>query len=480
MEGRACLEDGRPFAGGAVLPGRAKSAKECPRRVEPGAGERHRLEETKNSREGNPLIVYTVEPGDSLYRIGRRYGVSIDALRQSNQLMEDQALVPGQALVIPAEFMQHTVQPGESLYSIARQHGTTVERLLALNPSIRNPARIDPGQIIAVPQWQEPSRSILVNGYAYPNISNETLQKTWPILSWISPFSHSIRADGSITPLEDRRIILAAYRNDTAPILVLTNLKPGGGFDSALAAQVLGDPALRATLLDNVAVLLDEKNYMGLDIDFEYIPAGSREDYNTFVRSACERFQPLGYTVSTALAPKTSDDQPGLLYQGHDYAFHGKWVDHVILMTYEWGYTYGPPMAVAPIYQVERVLRYAVEEIPSEKILMGMNNYGYDWILPYEQGRAARSISNAAAVRLAAQKGAVIEYDRRSQAPYFFYYDEMGREHVVWFEDARSISARLKLVEKYDLGGVSYWTINNFFAQNAAVLQSMYFVEKVF
>ena len=110
---------------------------------------------------------------------------------------------------------------------------------------------------------------------------------------------------------------------------------------------------------------------------------------------------------------------------------------------------------------------------------MGMPNYGYDWTLPFVQGSAAQPLSNLGAIQLAARVGAEIQYDERVQAPYFTYYDDQGREHIVWFDDARSIQARLRLVDKYNLGGVSYWTINNFFSQNWLVLNSMYDVRKV-
>ncbi|MDF2567633.1 MAG: spore peptidogylcan hydrolase, partial [Oscillospiraceae bacterium] len=100
------------------------------------------------------------------------------------------------------------------------------------------------------------------------------------------------------------------------------------------------------------------------------------------------------------------------------------------------------------------------------------------WTLPFVRGSAARSLSNTAAIELAQRVGARIEYDEKSQAPFFNYYSE-GKQHVVWFDDARSIQARLGLVEKYNLGGVSYWTINSYFPQNWIVLNSMYNVNKV-
>jgi spore germination protein len=255
-------------------------------------------------------------------------------------------------------------------------------------------------------------------------------------------------------------------------------LKKAGSFSSELASTILNSDQVQNTLLNNVVEVLRTKNYYGLDIDFEYIFPRDREAYNNFVRKVVDRLRPLGYMVATALAPKISPTQPGLLYEAHDYAAHGKLVDHVILMTYEWGYTYGPPMAVAPIKEVRRVLDYAVTEIPREKILMGMPNYGYDWTLPWVKGSAARTISNVGAVNQAAQVGANISYDITSAAPYYFYFRD-GIQHVVWFDDARSVQARLRLPSEYRLGGVSYWTIGSFFPQNWLVLKTLYTVKKV-
>ena len=108
-----------------------------------------------------------------------------------------------------------------------------------------------------------------------------------------------------------------------------------------------------------------------------------------------------------------------------------------------------------------------------------MPNYAYDWAIPFVMGTAANTITNTRALEIALEKGATINFDSTAQAPYFNYTDNNGQNRVVWFEDARSIEARLKLVNKYNLAGVSYWTINNFFPVNWAVLSSMFNVVKV-
>lgn len=425
------------------------------------------------------MLIHVIKPGDTVYSISEKYGVPMQRIIDDNDLENTDRLMIGQAIVVLVDNIRHTVKSGESLYTIARAYNTTVQNILDANPGITNPAKILEGQIILIPTPYQKSGTIEVNGYAFPNITDSTLAATLPNLTYISIFSYQVRPNGSLVPIVDASIITAARQKGVAPLMVVTNIREGGSFNSDLAHTILTNQQVQNTLIDNIVATLDSKNYYGLDIDFEYIYPDDRESYNNFLRRVVARLRPLGYIVVTALAPKTSGTQRGLLYEAHDYPVHGALLDHVILMTYEWGYTYGPPRAVAPINQVERVLRYAVSVIPNEKILMGIPNYGYDWTLPYVQGSSARSLSNTAAVRLAQEVGARIQFDTEAQSPFFYYYDDQGRQHVVWFEDARSIAAKLELVKKYDLSGVSYWTINRFFKQNWIVLQSMFNVSRV-
>lgn len=425
------------------------------------------------------LIIHTVSPGESVYSIARFYGVSPSDIIQANRLTEPSALVVGQALVIPGNFTAHTVSAGESMFTIARDYGVSLSALLRANPGITNYERLQIGQTVIVPVRAQKLGTIYVNGYAFPNISMEVLRDTLPYLTYLSIFSYQVRPDGSLIEINDTPLIEAARRANVAPMMVITNIEEGASFSSALANSILTNEQVQNTLINNIISVLDSKNYYGLDVDFEYIYPQDRENYNNFMRKLSSRLRALGYILTVALAPKLSADQMGLLYEAHDYPVQGALVDHVILMTYEWGYTYGPAMAVSPINMVARVLDYAVTAIPSEKILMGMPNYGYDWTLPFVQGTAARTLTNTGAVRQARDVGARIRYDTTSQAPFYNYYDDQRRRHEVWFDDARSIQARLRLVNDYTLGGVSYWTINTFFPQNWLVLDSMYDVRKV-
>lgn len=137
-------------------------------------------------------------------------------------------------------------------------------------------------------------------------------------------------------------------------------------------------------------------------------------------------------------------------------------------------------MPTAPIDKVRQVIDYAVTQIEPNKIFMGVPNYAYDWTLPYVKGESrARSLGNVAAVEQAQSFNAQIQFDETAQAPFYTYYDNDGKEHEVWFEDARSIDAKLRLVNEYGLKGAGYWNIMRYFPQNWVVLNGLYNVKQV-
>lgn len=321
---------------------------------------------------------------------------------------------------------------------------------------------------------------ILVNGYAYPSISWETLNAWLADLTFVSAFSYGFTESGELIDLEDENITGPAKAAGVQPLMVITPLDRQGAFNNQLAKSLLENPQAQDRLIENILANIRTKGLFGADFDFEYVLPENREQYTELVRKARTRLNEAGYLVTVTLAPKTSANQQGLLYQGHDYAGMGQAANFCLLMTYEWGYTFGPPMAVAPLNQVRRVIEYGITEIPPDQILMGIPNYGYDWKLPFVKGESrAEKISNDEALARAAYYGVEVQYDDLAQSPYFYYTDENGMDHVVWFEDGRSLRAKLELVSEYGLAGVSYWNIMNFFQTGSDVLREMYEVAKV-
>ncbi len=126
-------------------------------------------------------------------------------------------------------------------------------------------------------------------------------------------------------------------------------------------------------------------------------------------------------------------------------------------------------MAVAPLNKVREVVEYALTVIPAQKIHLGIPNYGYDWTLPFVRGASQAAIlGNVQAVQLAIANNVPIQFDEVAMSPYFFYETAAkgslaSVRHEVWFEDARSISEKLQLVEQYGLRGLSCWQIMQLF-----------------
>lgn len=433
------------------------------------------------------MIIYTVQSGDTVYSIARKNGTTPSRIITDNNLENPEKLTVGQTLVLLYPTLTYTVRGGDTLQSIANAYGVSLNELWRNNPSLAGGNYIYPGQVLNIAYETPPLGSIRTNGYAYPYIDRNILRTTLPYLTYLSIFTYGIRPDGTLIPPTggDSELIVIAKEYGTVPLMMLTSLTEEGTFSNELVAQILGDEALANTVIDNALATLTEKGYGGLDVDFEYIPAEYAEAYPAFLNRLRERLAPEELLLFASLAPKNSPTQRGLLYEGHDYGAVGAAVDYTLLMTYEWGYTYGPPQAVAPLPQVRQVLDYAITEIPREKIFLGIPNYAYDWTLPFVRGESmARSLSNVAAVQLAADKKAEIVFDEQAQAPTFRYFErdpatEEVREHVVWFDDARSMDQKLRLLQEYDLAGGSVWNIMRYFPQLWLVLNSLYTIERI-
>lgn len=411
------------------------------------------------------MEIYVVQFGDTLDSIADQFGVSEQRLAYDNGI-EGDMLVVGQALLILIPDVEYVVQNGDTLYSIAQQFQVSVLQLVQNNSFLLNEDFLLPGRTIVIRYRDQESRKIEISGYAYSYIQEEILQESSLYIDELLPFSYGFNEDGSLIPLNDERLLDTATQFGNRKRMVLTPLDRNERFNNQLVVALLSSDERREILIQNVIATMQQKGYSALDIDFEFIPGQFREAYVDFIRMMKEVLNEFDYNLSVAVPPKISDDQPGLLYEGIDYQGIGAVADYVFLMTYEWGYKYGPPLAVAPIPSVRRVLDYAVSVVLANKIILGIPNYAYDWPLPYVRNQTvAQTIGNMQAVNIARRNGAQIQYDENAMAPYF-YYTENGVEHVVWFEDIRSIAAKFDLIEEYQFYGGGYWNLMREFRQN--------------
>ncbi len=419
-------------------------------------------------------INHIVRPGESLWSIAQTYGTTVQTLLQYNQI-NNSTIYPGQMIVIPAP--RHQVQPGESLWTIAQQYGVSLEALIKAN-NIENPNLIFPGTILVIPLRPRPVISVNAYIYTLGQEADPIVREVGEYLTYLSPFAYLIKEDGSLQSIDDEPAIKAGRDENVVPMMAITNFTATARGEN-LASVVLNNPQTVERLITNIITIMRQKGYQGLNVDFENVLPADREAYNTFLQKTVSRLHPLGYFVSTAVAPKISGEQSGLLYEAHDYEAHGRIVDFVILMTYEWGYRKGPPQAISPLNEIRRVLDYAVTLIPRNKIYFGFQIYARDWKIPHKPGQEAETFSNQEAILRAVKYGAAIQYDPVAQSPFYRYTDEQGQAHEVWFEDARSAQAKFNTVKAYRLGGISYWALGFPFPQNWVLLNDNFTIRKL-
>ncbi|RXM58912.1 glycosyl hydrolase family 18 protein [Clostridium tetani] len=425
------------------------------------------------------MIIHIVKPRENLWQISNYYGVPLEETIEANKLPDSNDLEVGQAIIVPVEGVFHIVRQGETLWEIAQNYNTTVEAIINSN-NIPNPSNISPGLQLFIPGVIKERPEVYVNGYIYDLGENAVpiVMEDGDFLTYLSPFAYRIKEDGSLEPIDDIPAINAAYSKNVVPMMSITNFT-STELGQNLAHVVLSSPEISENLITNIINVLREKDYRGVNIDFENVLPEDRELYNNFLQRTVDRLHPQGFFVSTALAPKTSGEQTGLLYEAHDYEAHGRIVDFVILMTYEWGYRLGPPQAISPINRIREVLDYAVTVIPKDKIYFGFQIYARDWVIPHVQGQEAQTFSIQEAIRRANRYNAVIQYDPVAQSPFYRYRDNNGVMHEVWFEDPRSAQAKFDLVKEYDLAGISYWALGFPFPQNWTLLEDNFTIKKL-
>ncbi|WP_025026578.1 glycosyl hydrolase family 18 protein [Caldalkalibacillus mannanilyticus] len=285
--------------------------------------------------------------------------------------------------------------------------------------------------------------------------SYNSLAQYGDYMNQISMATFNVTATGTVTGDVPSDGVSLADSKNIKSYAAIHNID-NGNFSPQLAHHILSNVNLRTTTITNLLALVKNNGYIGVNMDFENMYASDRANYNQFIRELVNVFHAEGLKVMVSAPAKTADFPSSAWVGAFDYATLGQTADYIQLMTYDqngsWSNVTGP---VAGYNWVENVLKYAVSQIPSEKILMGLPAYGYDWNTTAGSGHKAvtwRNIPN-----ILAATGATPQWDEASKSPYFHYTDSSGHRHVVWYENELSILEKTKLVEKYQLGGVSVW-----------------------
>ena len=423
------------------------------------------------------MTIYVVQPGDTIYSIAEAYKISPETLIRDNGIINYNNLVVGQTIVIVYPQEVYTVVQGDSLYSIAASTGVTPLTLLRNNPQLSDRSYLYPGEQLVL-KYNNKKGRIKINGYAYHFIDSDILKKTLPYLSFLTIFEYRLSPDGTLTGDEDEPLINMAKLYGVAPIMVLSSYNPTDDSGTASYFTQTNSDEFNRTTFTAIIEKMIEKGYLGVNIYVQKITEETLEVLTANLKAFSAILKEIGFTLMLTLTPEIFDLPPGVTYLNVDYSVLAELVDYILLLSYNWGYTYGPPAAVTPVNIVRRNLNYAVTQIPSHKIFLGVPIIGYDWHFTEQAEYAvANALTSDAAILLASDVGAVIQFDSDAMAPFFTYTsrdNNIDVNHIVWFKDARSIDVLFGLIQEYSLSGAAIWNIMHFFNQMWFIINTQY------
>lgn len=375
--------------------------------------------------------------------------------------------------------VEYIVNFGDTIYSITRDFNLETDELLAVNPGIKNPDVLIPGQIIFIPiDYEKMKRMIAVNGFTLLAADKQIIVDRLRYLTYLSILGYTFLSDGTVVDIDDTKLIQMSREAGVAPLMVISNAVKGF-YSANLAHAILSDVELQNTLLSNIVQAMKNKNYYGLVLDFEYLYPSDIVAYSEFwalVNSAMRR---LGYVLQLAVRMSIPVEHQDLLKKVFEEDDLQNDIDQFLIMCNELSYTFGHTMFMSPLDQMQRALDAAIINMPRSQVVLGIPNAGYDWTLPRSTGIAAKRLSKEQTIALYKQSGAMLQFDTSTRGFYFNYVHDLGAGHIVWSEDGHGFENYLQLVDTYHLAGVNLLTIDLFTSADYQTLIATHDILKV-
>jgi len=272
-------------------------------------------------------------------------------------------------------------------------------------------------------------------------------------LDEVNFFWYEVQPDGALSAFpgaEDAALLARARAHDLRVLPTIMN-----DFDGPRVAALLADEKTLATHVQAIVTLVEEMDYDGVDVDYEALPAGSRDDFTAFVEALAVALDERDKLLSLAIHPKIDDRGTWDGPRAQDWPRLGAAADAFKVMIYDNHWGSSVPGAVAPLAWIDDVLAYAEQTVPSEKIWMGLPFYGYDWV---EQ--KGKGLFWDAAGELIQQYEPVTRRDA-SSGELYFSYTAGDVEHTVYIPDAQAIALKVRLARARhpDIAGVAIWRL---------------------
>jgi len=231
-------------------------------------------------------------------------------------------------------------------------------------------------------------------------------------------------------------------------------------FDPDLTHEFLNNSLAREKVIEDLLRMIKENDMDGVNIDFENVYLKDKEKLVQFVRELTPVFHENGLVVSMDVTVKGGSENWSLFY---DRKALGEVVDYMAVMTYDEHWASSPVSgSVASLDWVERGIKGVLEEVPAEKLLLGIPFYTRVWIETPSTKEVnkmdvrSKAITMETVNEILKKKNITKLWDEKS-GQYYVVYIEDNKLHKIWVEDSKSIRLKAQLVNKYGLAGVATW-----------------------
>ncbi|MFN2744405.1 glycosyl hydrolase family 18 protein [Bacillus sp. z60-18] len=228
-------------------------------------------------------------------------------------------------------------------------------------------------------------------------------------------------------------------------------------FDGDLASAVMTNETNRKRFTDRLVSLAKGHGYDGINIDFEAVFPEERSGYTKFIQYISDILKREGIQTMVSVPAKSADDPEDDWSWPYDYGKIGAAADFVQVMTYDEHGSWSEPGSVCSMGWIKSSLEFAVEEISSDKVIMGIPSYGYDWDLTDQGNNTLKQWNEIRTLKN--ETGAKPKYDSGTASMTFSYVDQKRHQHVVWYENENTVEMKSRLTNDDHLAGVSVYSL---------------------
>ena len=269
----------------------------------------------------------------------------------------------------------------------------------------------------------------------------------------------------------DRKLIRKAQENGTKVLAIVTNLpddKAEGedvdDWDYKRLEPILFSEEKRKSHINTLVSLAKDVGFDGINIDYEALPEGYREGFTLFIKELAEALHKENKILAVAIHPKTSEHNPmeNNGSWGQDWKALAKYADQLHFMTYGEHYPDSPPGPIASPKWVNAVLKYAdTQNIPDGKIFVGIPFYGEIWLHKkmYRYHGIDVDLTFSDIQKLKQKYNGKEGWDEKHLSPYLLFKDDKQKKYSVWFENEKSIEAKINLSNNLGLCNFAIWRI---------------------